>query len=120
MSRALTDQRGRCAERIAVWHLHMKGWRIIATRMWTPVGKIDIVARRFRTTAFAKVKTCEKSADLDADLDYAVGKHCLRRVAAAACALAARHGLPGGDVRIDVTLVAPGRRPKHLSNVWED
>jgi putative endonuclease len=86
MRRALAEQRGHRAERIAAWHLRMKGWRIVDTRVRTPVGEIDIVARRFRTTAFAEVKTREKSANLD----YAVDKHRLRRVTAAASALTAR------------------------------
>jgi putative endonuclease len=116
MSRALAEQRGRRAERIAAWYLRMKGWRIVGTRVRTPVGEIDIVARRFRTTAFVEVKTRGTMAELD----YAVDKHRLRRVAAAAAALAARHAFPKGDIRIDVILVAPGRMPKHLSNVWEE
>jgi putative endonuclease len=116
MNRALAEQRGRSAERIAGWYLRMKGWRIVDTRVRTPVRKIDIVARRFRTTAFVEVKSSEKSADLD----YAVDRHRLRRVAAAASARSARHGLPGGDVRIDVILIAPGRISKRPSNVWED
>lgn len=116
MSRTLAEQRGRRAERIAAWYLRMKGWRIVGTRVRTPVGEIDIVARRFRTTAFVEVKTRGTLAELD----YAVDKHRLRRVAAAASALAARHAFPKGDIRIDVILVAPGRMPKHLSNVWEE
>jgi len=116
MSRALAEQRGRRAERIAAWYLRMKGWRIVGTRVRTPVGEIDIVARRFRTTAFVEVKTRGTLAELD----YAVDKHRLRRVAAAASALAARHAFPKGDIRIDVILVAPGRMPQHLSNVWEE
>lgn len=116
MSRALAEQRGRRAERIAAWYLRMKGWRIVGTRVRTPVGEIDIVARRFRTTAFVEVKTRGTLAELD----HAVDKHRLRRVAAAASALAARHAFPKGDIRIDVILVAPGRMPKHLSNVWEE
>ena len=78
-------------------------------------GEIDIVARRFRTTAFVEVKTRGTSADLD----YAVDRHRLRRVAAAASALAARHAFPKGDIRIDVILITPGRLPRHLSNVWD-
>ena len=116
MSRTLAEQRGRRAERIAAWYLRMKGWRIVGTRVRTPVGEIDIVARRFRTTAFVEVKTRGTLAELH----YAVDKHRLRRVAAAASALAARHAFPKGDIRIDVILVAPGRMPKHLSNVWEE
>ena len=115
MTRTAAEARGRRAERIAAWYLRLKGWRIVGTRVRTPVGEIDIVARRFRTTAFVEVKTRGTLAELD----YAVDKHRLRRVAAAASALAARHAFPGGDIRIDVILVAPGRMPKHLSNVWE-
>ncbi len=116
MSRAAAEARGRRAERIAAWYLRLKGWRIIGTRVRTPVGEIDIVARRLRTTAFVEVKTRGSLAELA----HAVDKHRLRRVAAAASALAARHAFPRGDIRIDVILVAPGRLPKHLSNVWED
>ena len=115
MTRTAAEARGRRAERSAAWYLRLKGWRIVGTRVRTPVGEIDIVARRFRTTAFVEVKTRGTLAELD----YAVDKHRLRRVAAAASALAARHAFPGGDIRIDVILVAPGRMPKHLSNVWE-
>lgn len=115
MSRAHAEKRGRRAERIAAWYLRLKGWRIVGTRVRTPVGEVDIVARRFGTTAFVEVKTRGSLADLD----HAVDRHRLRRVAAAASALAARHAFPGGDIRLDVILVAPGRIPKHLSNVWD-
>jgi putative endonuclease len=71
MNHALAEQRGRSAERSATCDLRMKNWRIIDACVWTPVGEIDIVARRFRTTAFVEVKTCEKSADLD----YAENRH---------------------------------------------
>jgi putative endonuclease len=115
MSRAATESRGRRAERIAAWYLRMKGWRIVGMRVRTPVGEVDIVARRFRTTAFVEVKTPSTAADLA----HGVARPRLRRVAAAASALAARHAFPGGNIRIDVILIAPGRMPKHLSNVWD-
>ena len=115
MTRQLAEARGQRAERIAAWFLRAKGWRIVGTRVKTPVGEVDIIARRFRTTAFVEVKTRGTAADLA----HAVDRHRLRRVAAAASALAARHAFPGGDIRIDVILVAPGRMPKHLSNVWD-
>jgi putative endonuclease len=115
VSRQLAEQRGRRAERIAAWFLRMKGWRIVGTRVRTPMGEVDIIARRFRTTAFVEVK----SRGTLADLDFAVDRNRLRRVAAAASALAAKHAFPKGDIRIDVILVAPGKMPKHLSNVWD-
>lgn len=115
MKRQLAERRGRRAETIAAWYLRLKGWRIIDRRVKTPVGEIDIVARRARTTAFVEVKARNSAAELD----FAVDRHRLRRVAAAASALAARYAFPQGDIRIDVILVAPGRLPKHLSNVWD-
>ena len=115
MKRHDAERRGRRAERIAAWWLRLKGWRIVGMRVRTPMGEVDIIARRFRTTAFVEVKA---RATL-AGLDMAVDRHRLRRVAAAASALAARHAFPGGDVRIDVILVAPGRLPRHLVNVWD-
>lgn len=108
------EARGRRAERIAAWWLRMKGYRIVAQRVRTPVGEVDIIARRWRTTAFVEVKA---RATL-AELDVAIDRHRLTRVAAAASALAQRHAFPGGDIRIDVVLVAPGRLPRHLPNVW--
>lgn len=115
MSKQLAEKRGRRAETIAAWYLRAKGWRIVGRRVRTPVGEVDIVARRFRTTAFVEVKTRGNLRDLD----VAVDRLRLRRVAAAASALSAKHAFPGGDVRIDVILVAPGRLPKHLVNVWD-
>ena len=115
MSRREAERHGRRAERIAAWWLRLKGWRIVGTRVRTPLGEVDIIARRFRTTAFVEVKARRNLAGLD----LAVDQYRLRRVAAAASALAARHAFPGGDVRIDVILVAPGRLPRHLVNVWE-
>ncbi|MEP6785377.1 MAG: YraN family protein [Sphingomonadales bacterium] len=115
MKRRLAEQRGRRAESIAAWYLRLKGWRILDRRVRTPVGEIDIVARRFRTTAFIEVKARNTAEELD----FAVDRHRLRRVAAAASSLAARYAFPQGDIRIDVILVAPGRMPKHLSNVWD-
>ncbi len=115
MTRQNAEKRGRRAETIAAWYLRAKGWRIIGRRVRTPLGEVDIIARRLRTTAFIEVKT----RGTVADLAHSVDRHRLRRVAAAAEALAARHAFPGGDIRIDVILIAPGRLPKHLVNVWD-
>ena len=109
------EARGRRAERIAAWYLRMKGWRIVGRRVRTPVGEVDIIARRFRTTAFVEVKTRGSAAELA----NAIDRLRLRRVAAAASALSARHAFPGGEVRIDVILIRPGRLPEHLVNVWD-
>jgi putative endonuclease len=42
----------------------------------------------------------------------------LARVAAAAEVVMHRYAAAGEDVRIDVILLAPGRRPYHIANAW--
>ena len=108
------ERGGRRAERIAAWWLRLKGWRILAVRARTPVGEVDLVARRGRTLAFVEVKA--RSSDDAAGL--ALDDYRLRRVARAAEALSARYSRSGDTMRIDAIFIVPGRLPRHLANVW--
>ncbi|MFN5085122.1 MAG: YraN family protein [Novosphingobium sp.] len=110
--RARREAQGRRGEALAAWYLRLTGWRILAQRLKTPRGEIDLIARRGRTVIFVEVKW-RSSAEL---LDEAVDPYRLRRVAAAAEAVAHRHARPGDLVRIDVLLLAPWRFPRHLVN----
>lgn len=114
MKRAIAERRGRRGETIAAWYLRLKGYRIVARRLRTPRGEVDLVARRGRCVVFVEVKT----RDTEAELDLAIDERRLGRVAAAAEALAARYARNGEDVRIDVLLIARGRWPRHLINDW--
>lgn len=114
MSRAEREAKGRRAETLAGWFLRLKGWRVLARRVKTPRGEIDLVARRGRTVAFVEVKWRERAADLD----LAIDAWRLRRVAAAAEGIAHRFVRDGEDQRIDVVLLAPGRFPRHIVNAW--
>ena len=113
-SRAEREARGRRGEWLAAWYLRLNGWRIVAQRIKTPRGEVDLIARRGRMVAFVEVKWRSSAKDLELAVDH----YRLRRVAAAAEALAARYLRPGDDMRIDVLLLAPGRFPRHLVNVW--
>jgi len=113
-ARLVAEKRGRQGERIAAWWLRLKGWSILARRVRTRAGEIDLVARRGAMVAFIEVKTRRS----DAALDEAIDERRLGRVAAAAEAVAANWLQPGDDMRIDVMLLAPGQRPRHLENVW--
>jgi putative endonuclease len=106
------ERRGRRGETLAAWYLRAKGWSILARRVKTPRGEIDLVARRGRTLAFVEVKW-RKSA---ADLALAIDAYRLRRVTAAAQGVAHRWQRDGDDMRIDVLLLAPGRWPRHITN----
>ncbi len=110
--RARREAQGRRGEALAALYLRLKGWRILAQRLKTPRGEIDLVARRGRTVIFVEVKW-RSSAEL---LDAAIDPYRLRRVAAAAEAVAHRHARPDDLVRIDVLLLAPWRFPRHLEN----
>ncbi|WP_340264601.1 YraN family protein [Sphingobium mellinum] len=114
MKRQLAEKRGRQAERLAGWWLRLKGWQIVGRRLRTPAGEIDLVARRGKMLAFVEVKARATGADLD----LAIDERRLSRVAAAAEMLFYDMALPGDDMRIDVILLAPGRPPRHLANVW--
>lgn len=116
MRRQQAEARGRRAEWVAAWWLRLHGWRIVAQRLRIPAGEVDLVARRGRTLAFVEVKWRAKAADLD----NAIDGWRLRRVAAAAKSLAPRYARAGDDQRIDVLLLAPGRWPRHVVNVWQD
>ena len=50
------ERGGRRAEALAAWWLRLKGWKILARRLRTPLGEVDLVARRGRTVAFVEVK----------------------------------------------------------------
>jgi putative endonuclease len=114
MKRQAAERGGRRAETLAAWWLRLKGWRILGRRVRTPVGEVDLVARRGRTLAFVEVKA---RAD-DGQAALALDDFRLRRVACAAEALAARYARPGDTIRIDAMFVVPGRLPRHLANVW--
>ena len=106
---------GLSAESRAAAYLIAKGYRILFRRFKTPVGEIDIVARRGRVVAAIEVKA---RASLD-EAAEAVTPRQRRRVAQAfAQFLAGRPHLAGLDQRFDVMLVAPLRLPRHLANAW--
>ncbi len=114
MKRQAAEARGRWGERRAAWWLRLQGWRIIDERVKCSAGEIDLIAKRGKMIAFVEVKTRSSSEELD----HAIDEYRLRRVAAAAEALAHKYLQDGDDMRIDVMLIAPKSRPRHMVNVW--
>ena len=86
----------------------------MARRVKVRGGEIDLVARRGKLVAFVEVKQ-RATADAAA---MSLDQYRLRRVAAAAEALAPRFARPGDDIRIDAIFIVPRRLPLHLANVW--
>jgi putative endonuclease len=114
MKRQRAERGGRRAEAVAALWLQLKGWSVLARRVRTPVGEVDLIARRGRTVAFIEVKARATAAEAALSLD----QFRLRRVAAAASALAPRFVRAGDDMRIDAMFITPWRLPRHLENVW--
>ncbi|WP_415665822.1 YraN family protein [Zymomonas mobilis] len=116
--RQKAEKLGRMGELIALWWLRFHGWHIVKNgkRAKTKQGEIDIIARRGGILAFIEVKT-RRSAQ---NLDDAIDKYRLRRVAAAVHSLAPRLMRPDESIRIDVILWCPWHWPHHIINVWYD
>ena len=108
------DQRGREGEAEAAMWLAAQGWQIVAERVKTKAGEIDLIARKPGLVSFVEVKWRARSAAL-AD---AIDERRLARVAKAAEILAHEYATGGEDIRIDVILLAPGRKPTHIENAW--
>lgn len=115
MKRQMAEQQGRDAEEVAAGWLVAQGWQVLAARVKTPRGEIDLIANRSGMVIFVEVKWRRRAADLD----HAIDAYRLRRVAAAAECVAHEYALQGEDLRIDVILLAPGAAPRHIENAWQ-
>jgi putative endonuclease len=114
--RRLAFRFGLSAESRAAAYLIAKGYRILARRFKTPVGEIDIVARRRRDLVFVEVKARNH---LD-DAAEAVTERSKQRIVAAAEYWLARHADDADCfIRFDAILVAPGKMPRHIANAFD-
>ncbi len=113
--RRRAQARGRAGEAAAAWMLRLKGYRIIGRRVRTPLGEIDIIARRRGVTAFVEVKT---RAGLAAAL-AALSPRQRQRMEAAARWWLGRHGEAlRGACRFDLVAVNRWLWPRHVVNAF--
>jgi len=107
---------GISAESRAAAFLIAKGFRILSRRWRSPVGEIDIVARRRHLLIFVEVKA---RADFDRAAESVTPRQ-RQRIAAAAEVWLATNGADGfRDIRFDAILVAPGKIPRHIPAAFE-
>ena len=107
---------GLSAESRAAAMLIAKGYRIVARRFRSPVGEIDIVARRRGTLVFVEVKARER---LDDAAEAVIPRQQRRIIAAAEAWLATHPDDANGDIRFDVMLVAPRSIPRHIAGAFD-
>ena len=112
--RQIADRKGREGEAQAAQWLMQQGWQVLGERVKTKLGEIDLIVRKQQMVAFVEVKWRKRAADLA----NAIDEHRLSRVAAAVEIVAHEYAKPGDDMRIDVILLAPGSRPRHIENAW--
>jgi len=107
---------GISAESRAAAYLVAKGFRILARRWKSPLGELDIVARRRKLLIFVEVKARDT---LDAAAE-SIDARAQRRIAGTAEAWLATYPQPSvTDMRFDAMLVAPGKMPRHIQGAFE-
>ncbi len=103
------------AEALAALFLQLKGYRILARRMKTRAGEIDLVARRGRCLVFVEVKA---RGDMLAAADALLMRQRARLARAAELFVSTRPAFADHDMRFDVVLIAPRSWPRHLPDAW--
>ena len=107
---------GISAESRAAAFLIAKGFRILERRWRSPVGEIDIIARRRHLLVFVEVKARETFDEAA----WSISDRQRARIAAAAEVWLARQGDQDfRAMRFDAVLVVPGRIPRHIPAAFE-
>jgi putative endonuclease len=113
--RQRAERWGRRAEALATVWLRLKGYRIIARRFKTPIGEIDIIARRGNRLSLVEVKARARLTEAHS----AITPHQRGRIFRAAEFFLQRYPRYATmTLRFDAILVAPGRLPRHLTDAW--
>lgn len=113
--RQQAERFGRRAETLCRLLLQLKGYRILASRLRTPLGEIDIVARRGQALAVVEVKG---RRDWETAAESVTARQRARLVRAAHAFIAANPHLAGLPLRFDVMLVTPWALPRHIVDAW--
>ena len=115
-ARQIAERFGLSAESRASALLLAKGYRIAARRFRSPVGEIDIVARRRGVLVFVEVKARDR---LDAAAEAITPRQRQRIIAAAEAWLASHPDDANCDIRFDVVLITPRSLPRHLPGAFD-
>jgi putative endonuclease len=109
-------RRGHRGEWAAALALMVKGYRILARRYRTPLGEIDLIARRGDLVIFVEVKA---RPTLLAAME-ALGGHAQRRIEGSADLWLSRQPDHARlSLRFDMVAVLPLRWPVHVENAFQ-
>lgn len=114
-TREAAESRGRHAEARAAAVLEAEGWQIVARRVRTGLGEIDLIAERDGLLAFCEVKARPSLAEAA----FALGPTQRRRLVAAAEAWMAAHpGHGAAGARFDVLLLDAAGRVRRIADAF--
>ncbi|WP_309085954.1 YraN family protein [Chelativorans sp.] len=115
LDRQRAYRKGHRGEWLASLALMLKGYRIVARRFRTPLGEIDLIARRGSLIAIIEVKARPSLAEAM----EAVSCTAQKRIDAAADLWLARQPDHARlSLRYDLIAVLPRRWPVHVENIY--
>jgi len=103
-----TRATGTRAERRALWHYRLRGYRVLATNAWMGGYELDFVLQRGRMIVFCEVKA-KRGAELGDPLEMVTPEKVRRIRQAAEAWLVANPDSLGCEVRFDVAAERVGR-----------
>jgi putative endonuclease len=109
------DRRGRSAEDAAQTALERDGWSILARRLRTPAGEIDIVAEKHGLLAIVEVKARRRLADAAASLS---DRQQARLISATDIILAGNPEWGTNGVRFDLLLVDAAGAVRRITDAF--
>ncbi len=108
--------RGRVAENIAAIYLRAQLFSILIKNFKTPVGEIDIIARRADLLVFVEVKMRSSKHGMAEALEAVNQRRIIR---AAKYYLARNPQMADKNLRFDVIFLKPRAFPVHLRGAFE-
>lgn len=107
--------KGIVSEYFAAVYLVFKGYRIVEVRYKTPVGEIDIIAKKGGVLVCVEVKYRQHIDDGLFAISRSSQKRIIRalNVYLSCCKLT-----QGNDVRFDALILSPPFSIKHVVNAW--
>ena len=105
---------GLFAEKISALYLNIKFYKILARRLKTPFGEIDIIAQKGNTLIFIEVKA---RRDIEY-IDFISQKQISRIEKAAQYFLLKEKKYQTYNIRFDAIIVSKLFYPKHFINYW--
>lgn len=103
------------AENAAAFWLQVKGYKILERRYKTPMGEIDLIARKGNMLAFVEVKARQTKYQALESLTPSMR----RRIEQAASSYISHNPVGDCDMRFDLVTVTPPFLIHHLDNAWQ-